>query len=50
MIPVTKDEAQKLRERFRSLHIRRTTHKWYAAENQRALWFLDRIRREKGVI
>lgn len=50
MILVTKDEAQKLRERFPSLHIHRTMHKWYVAKNQRALWYLDRIRREKEVI
>lgn len=50
MISISKDEAQKLRERFPSLHIHRTMHKWYCAEHQRALWYLDRIRREKGVI
>ena len=49
MIPVTKDEAEKLRQRFPTLHIHRTIHKWYCAEHQRALRYLDRIRHEKGV-
>lgn len=49
MVNISKREAELIREKFPTVHIRRTVHKYYMEEAKRAMIFLAKYRKNGGI-
>lgn len=48
MIQINRQEADKIREKYPEIHIRRTAHKYYVEESLKALILIGRCAPRKG--